>query len=88
MRWLLCTIRSRMWENAVKTLVCVSRLSESSRLRWRDVSMTTAALVAWPDAIVLPEQGKAALVAAGLLDTPVPVAASLAGVGVRDDLLI
>ena len=37
------------------------------------------------DAIVLPEQGKVALVAAGLLDKPVPVAASLAGVGVRDD---
>ena len=35
------------------------------------------------DAIVLPEQGKVALVAAGLLDKPVPVAASLAGVGVR-----
>jgi molybdate transport system substrate-binding protein len=37
------------------------------------------------DAIVLPEQGKVALVAAGLLDKPVPVAASLAGVGVRAD---
>src|SRR3954468_15846991 len=35
------------------------------------------------DAIVLPEQGKVALVAAGLLDKPVAVAASLAGVGVR-----
>ena len=32
---------------------------------------------------MLPEQGKVALVAAGLLDKPVPVAASLAGVGVR-----
>jgi molybdate transport system substrate-binding protein len=37
------------------------------------------------DAIVLPEQGKVALVGAGLLDNPVPVAASLAGVGVRLD---
>ena len=37
------------------------------------------------DAIVLPEQGKIALAAAGLLDKPVPVAASLAGVGVRAD---
>lgn len=37
------------------------------------------------DAIVLPEQGKVALVAAGLLDKPVSVAASLAGVGVRDN---
>jgi molybdate transport system substrate-binding protein len=37
------------------------------------------------DAIVLPEQGKVALVGAGLLDKPVPVAASLAGVGVRAD---
>ncbi len=35
------------------------------------------------DAIVLPEPGKVALVGAGLLDKPVPVAASLAGVGVR-----
>ena len=35
------------------------------------------------DAIVLPEQGKVALVALSLLDKPVPVAASLAGVGVR-----
>ena len=35
------------------------------------------------DAIVLPEQGKVTLAAAGLLDKPVPVAASLAGVGVR-----
>ena len=35
------------------------------------------------DAIVLPEQGKVALVGAGLLDKPVPVAASLAGVGLR-----
>jgi molybdate transport system substrate-binding protein len=35
------------------------------------------------DAIVLPEQGKVALIAAGLLQKPVPVAASLAGVGVR-----
>src|SRR3954466_11015445 len=35
------------------------------------------------DAIVLPEQGKGALVAAGVLDKPVSVAASLAGVGVR-----
>ena len=38
------------------------------------------------DAIVLPEQGKVALVGAGLLDKPVPVAASLAGVGVRADV--
>jgi molybdate transport system substrate-binding protein len=37
------------------------------------------------DAIVLPDQGRAALVGAGLLDQPVPVAASLAGVGVRSD---
>lgn len=37
------------------------------------------------DAIVLPEQGKVALVGAGLLDKPVPVAASLAGVGVPAD---
>lgn len=37
------------------------------------------------DAIVLPEQGKVALIGAGLLDKPVPVAASLAGVGVRAD---
>ena len=37
------------------------------------------------DAIVLPEPGKVALVGAGLLDDPVPVAASLAGVGVRAD---
>jgi molybdate transport system substrate-binding protein len=37
------------------------------------------------DAIVLPEQGKVALVGAGLLDKPVPVAASLAGVGIRAD---
>jgi len=37
------------------------------------------------DAVVLPEQGKVALVGAGLLDNPVPVAASLAGVGVRLD---
>lgn len=37
------------------------------------------------DAIVLPEQGKVALVAAGLLDKPVSVAASLAGVGVKAD---
>src|SRR5882724_1056390 len=37
------------------------------------------------DAIVLPEQGKVALVGAGLLDRPMPVAASLAGVGVRND---
>jgi molybdate transport system substrate-binding protein len=37
------------------------------------------------DAIVLPEQGKVALVAAGLLDKPVSVSASLAGVGVRAD---
>jgi molybdate transport system substrate-binding protein len=37
------------------------------------------------DAIVLPEPGKVALVGAGLLDKPVPVAASLAGVGVRAD---
>jgi molybdate transport system substrate-binding protein len=35
------------------------------------------------DAIVLPELGKVTLVAAGLLDKPVPVAASLAGVGLR-----
>src|ERR1700709_159737 len=35
-----------------------------------------------PDAIVLPEKGKVPLVAAGLWDKPVPVAASLAGVGV------
>src|SRR5947207_220820 len=35
------------------------------------------------DAIVLPEQGKVALMALSLLDKPVPVAASLAGVGVR-----
>ena len=33
------------------------------------------------DAIVLPEQGKVALVGAGLLDRPVPVAASLADAG-------
>jgi molybdate transport system substrate-binding protein len=37
------------------------------------------------DVIVLPEQGKVALMGAGLLDKPVPVAASLAGVGVRSD---
>ncbi len=37
------------------------------------------------DAIVLPEAGKVALVSAGLLEKPVPVAASLAGVGVRAD---
>jgi molybdate transport system substrate-binding protein len=37
------------------------------------------------DAIVLPEQGRVALVAAGLLEKPMPVAASLAGVGVRAD---
>jgi molybdate transport system substrate-binding protein len=37
------------------------------------------------DVIVLPEQGKVALVGAGLLDKPVAVAASLAGVGVRSD---
>ncbi len=37
------------------------------------------------DAIVLPEQGKVALVGLGLLDKPVPVSASLAGVGVRAD---
>jgi molybdate transport system substrate-binding protein len=37
------------------------------------------------DAIVLPEPGKVALVGAGLLDKPVAVAASLAGVGVRAD---
>src|SRR3954463_1482383 len=37
------------------------------------------------DAIVLPEQGKVALVSAGLLEKPVPVAAGLAGVGVRAD---
>ena len=37
------------------------------------------------DAVVLPEQGKVALVALSLLDRPVPVAASLAGVGVRAD---
>ena len=35
------------------------------------------------DAIVLPELGKVTLVAAGLLDKPVPVAVSLAGVGLR-----
>ena len=35
------------------------------------------------DAIVLPDQGRVTLVAAGLLDRPVPVAASLAGVGIR-----
>src|SRR5262245_60560754 len=35
------------------------------------------------DAIVLPEQGKVVLVGAGLLNDPVPVAASLAGVGIR-----
>jgi molybdate transport system substrate-binding protein len=35
------------------------------------------------DAIVLPDQGRVTLVAAGLLDKPVPVAASLAGVGIR-----
>jgi molybdate transport system substrate-binding protein len=37
------------------------------------------------DAIVLPEPGKVALVGDGLLNDPVPVAASLAGVGVRAD---
>jgi molybdate transport system substrate-binding protein len=37
------------------------------------------------DAVVLPEQGKVALVGLGLLDKPVPVSASLAGVGVRTD---
>jgi molybdate transport system substrate-binding protein len=37
------------------------------------------------DVIVLPEQGKVALVGAGLLGGPVPVAATLAGVGVRAD---
>ena len=37
------------------------------------------------DAIVLPEPGKVALVSDGLLNDPVPVAASLAGVGVRAD---
>jgi molybdate transport system substrate-binding protein len=37
------------------------------------------------DAVVLPEQGKVALVGLGLLDKPVPVSASLAGVGVRAD---
>lgn len=37
------------------------------------------------DAIVLPEQGKVALTGLGLLDKPVPVSASLAGVGVRAD---
>src|SRR4051812_11376271 len=35
------------------------------------------------DAIVLPEQGKVALTGLGLLAQPVPVSASLAGVGVR-----
>jgi len=35
------------------------------------------------DAIVLPEQGKVALVGLGLLDKPISIAASLAGVGVR-----
>ena len=37
------------------------------------------------DAIVLPEPGKVALVGDGLLNDPVPVAASLAGVGIRAD---
>lgn len=37
------------------------------------------------DAVVLPEQGKVALVGLGLLEKPTPVAASLAGVGVRAD---
>jgi molybdate transport system substrate-binding protein len=37
------------------------------------------------DAIVLPDLGRVALVAAGLLDKPVPVSASLAGVGIRAD---
>src|ERR1051326_4661347 len=37
------------------------------------------------DAIVLPEQGKGALVGLGLLGKPPPVAASLAGVGIRAD---
>src|SRR5262249_17923117 len=35
------------------------------------------------DAIVLPEQGKVALTGLGLLAKPTPVAASLAGIGLR-----